>query len=52
MLHLVFDSDADTDPDTDACGNGKRAGLETAPFVKEERRGDVLVAVPTPFRRR
>jgi hypothetical protein len=26
MLHFVFDSDGDTDPDTDACGKGNQPG--------------------------
>jgi len=26
MLHFVFDSDGDTDPDTDACDTGGRPG--------------------------
>jgi hypothetical protein len=29
MLRFVFDSDADTDPDTDACGKGSRPDSST-----------------------
>jgi hypothetical protein len=29
MFHCVFDSDGDTDPDTDACGKGSRPGCST-----------------------
>jgi hypothetical protein len=39
VLWIVFDSDGDTDPDTDAGGDGIR---------QEERGGDVHVAVPEP----
>jgi hypothetical protein len=41
-LWIVFDSDGDTDPDTDAGGDGIR---------QEERGGDVHVAVPETFHR-
>jgi hypothetical protein len=39
VLWIVFDSDGDTDPDTDAGGDGIR---------QEERGGDVPVAIPEP----
>ncbi len=59
QVHSVFDSDGDTDPDTDACGRGNRPGSSSfldvstlhldAEVLSESESGFVLGAVPMLF---